>query len=111
MFMVVKIQIVFPEAAHYDHAARRPAVGEAGLAAPAAAAAGAGAVRHAAGTEVGVQRPEKRTGSEVRAAHRSHRGWRWACVEDREETLADNEEEESLSEVNMTRNIAECIET
>ena len=25
--------------------------------------------------------------------------------------LADNEEEESLSEVNMTRNIAECIET
>ena len=55
MFMVVKIQIVFPEAAHYDHAARRPAVGEAGLAAPAAAAAGAGAVRHAAGPEVGVQ--------------------------------------------------------
>ena len=43
-------------------------------AAPAAAAAGAGAVRHAAGTEVGVQRPEKRTGSEVRAAHRSYRG-------------------------------------
>ena len=38
-----------------DHAARRPAVGEAGLAAPAAAAAGAGAVRHAAGPEVGVQ--------------------------------------------------------
>ena len=58
-----------------------------------------------------AQRSEKRTGSEVRAAHGSHRGWRWACVEDREETLADNEEEESLSEVNMTRNIAECIET
>ena len=38
-----------------DHAARRPAVGEAGLAAPAAAAEGAGAVRHAAGAEVGVQ--------------------------------------------------------
>ena len=57
MFMVVTIQIMFPEAAHYgkDHAARRPAVGEAGLVAPAAAAAGAGAVRHAAGTEVGVQ--------------------------------------------------------
>ena len=55
MFMVVKIQIVFPEAAHYDHAARRPAVGEAGLAAPATAAAGAGAVRHAAGTEVGEE--------------------------------------------------------
>ena len=55
MLMVVTIQIMFPEAAHYDHAARRPAVGEAGLVAQAAAAAGAGAVRHAAGTEVGVQ--------------------------------------------------------
>ena len=31
-------------------------------------------------------------------------------MEDREETLADNEKDESLPEVNMTRNIAECIE-
>ena len=36
------------------------------------------------------------------------RVWRTGC---REETLADNEKDESLPEVNMTRNIAECIET
>jgi hypothetical protein len=35
---------------------------------------------------------------------------RGAGLEDREETLADNEKDESLPEVNMTRNIAECIE-
>ena len=101
MFMVVTIQIMFPEAAHYgkDHAARRPQLQLRRVLVLVQCAT------------LPAQRSEKRTGSEVRAAHRSCRCWRWACLQDREETLADNEEEESLPEVNMTRNIAECIES